>query len=138
MQKAEAVVTTSFPLIDVNTCNEFDTGTNFAFCDNDRTIVLPLPADIDQTPTDSSNTLDILIDTAMTNDCDESNGGNNLAFVTNEVTWLIGPTITQTNDPSTDTVGTNVIDITGDDDLLNNCDESGTGNAGDVVCTNID
>ena len=129
MQKADAQ---QFSFTDVlqNTCSENGAGIVVPAmpppnnCENIITDSLPIPV---PNPPDSSNIIDVDVTRDLINDCDEFDSGNFIApNCVNDNSWIIGP-IAQTNDPSTNPVGSNIFNVLGDDDLLNNCDESGSG-----------
>ena len=125
MQKADAVQSFTFDWTPIATCNESDAGVNNAVCQNDFDAVLPIAS---QTPaTGSSNVANAFATIDQLTDCDESGSGDNNVFCNNDDDWLIGPVI-QTNDPSVNPVGSNVIGAVVDNDEINNCDESGSGN----------
>ena len=133
IQKADAVQSFDFDWTTIITCNEVNSGANNAVCQNDFDAVLPIAS---QTPaTGSSNIANAFATIDQLTDCDESGSGDNNVFCNNDDDWLIGPVI-QTNNPSVNPVGSNVIGAVVDNDEINNCDESGSGN-NDANCENL-
>ncbi len=103
-----------------------------SFCETN--VDQPTPI-VNQNPGGSSNIYTEILNTDAINDCDEFDDGDNNVDCINNVNVLIGPT-NQNNDPnSPPIVGSNVIDIVTVDDMLNACNETGTGD-NSAECTN--
>ena len=83
----------------------------------------------------TSNLYDVIVNTDGLNNCDEFDAGDNNVDCINDIDHIVGP-VTQTNDPDDNPVLTNEIDIVTDDNMLNDCTETGNGN-NNAGCNNI-
>ena len=132
-QQAHAVVTTDFNPTVINTCNESGAGTNTPVCTIATPVLQTIPV---QNPGDSSNIYNRVINVIAENDCDESGNGDNTPDCTITASYTLGPS-TQTNTPVNSPADQqNTVDILTDDDIENDCNESGNGN-NDPTCTAV-
>ena len=109
----------------VNDCVQFGAGVNNEDCD--ITVAAQIDPGTQDPPTGTSNLYDVIINTDGLNDCDEFDDGDNNVDCNLFANYLVGP-VSQTNTPNVNPVGTNEIDIVTDDNMLNSCDEAGSGN----------
>ena len=121
-----AYADTSFDFVDnlVDDCEQFGAGMYTPTC-------FPItPLNIDpgtQLPlSGTSNLYDVLITLDALNDCDEFDDGNNAPTCIHTANYFVGP-VEQINTPAINPVGTNVISILTNDDMLNACNEAGSG-----------
>ena len=132
MQSANAVVNHIFLDNLINVCQEFGPGADNHNCDIN--VDQPINSVV-QDPSGTSNIYTEILNTDAQNLCDEFDDGDHNGDCINNVNVLVGPVL-QTNDPnSPPIVGSNEIDIGTVDVMLNDCNESGTGN-NDVECIN--
>ena len=97
-QQAHAVVNTQTNFNPVISCNESGAGVNAPNCViTPPNVVDPPPT---QTPADSSNVYNRVINQFSEDDCDESGSGDNTPDCNITTNYLIGPK-TQTNTPDT-------------------------------------
>ena len=78
-------------------------------------------------PSGTSNLYDVIINIDALNNCDEFDDGDNNVDCIGDANYIVGP-VSQTNTPNVNPVGTNEIDIVTDDNMLNDCTETGNGN----------
>ena len=116
----------------VNDCEQFGAGVNNEDCD--IAVVAQIDPGTQDPPTGTSNLYDVIINTDGLNDCDEFDDGDNDVDCNLFANYLVGP-VSQTNTPNVNPVGTNVIAIVTDDNMLNSCDEAGSGN-NEAFCEN--
>ena len=86
-------------------------------------------------PSGTSNLYDVIVNTDGLNDCDEFDDGDNNVDCNLFANHIFGP-VTQTNDPNVNPVGTNEIDVVTNDNMLNECTESGNGD-NNAACNNV-
>ena len=132
IQSAYADQSTTFNDNYVDACQESGAGVNNANCDaivNDGISVAT------QTDDNALNLYDVIVNADGLNDCDEFDAGNNNVDCINDIDHIVGP-VTQTNNPPDNPSLANEIDIVTDDNMLNDCNESGSGN-NNAACTNI-
>ena len=125
MQSADAIVNVVTNDSPVQQCLEFGAGSNNNFCSAIIFHAFDLAGSV-QDPPGASNQVDITFNSDIFNGCEESDAGNNVANCDSFIDDLFGP-VSQTNDPSVTPVSSNDITIVTDDNLINNCDETGTG-----------
>ena len=131
MQSANAVVNI-IPLDSIfNVCQEFGPGVDNHDCTTFVDQNVPV---VNQDPGGVSNIFTEILNTDASNFCDEFDDGDHNADCINNVNVFVGPT-DQTNDPDSPPVGTNEVDIGTVDVMLNDCNETGTGN-NFADCTN--
>ncbi|HTH22794.1 MAG TPA: hypothetical protein VL854_11300, partial [Nitrososphaeraceae archaeon] len=117
----------------VTDCQQSGTGANNPNCDFIGTDGISIATQ--DPPAGASNLYDVIVNIDGLNNCDEFDAGDNNADCIGDPDHIVGP-VTQTNNPNVNPVGTNEIDIVTDDNMLNDCTESGNGN-NNAVCHNI-
>ena len=131
----------------LNDCTEAGNGDNNAFCDNagsDSIDSITQSNFVDASNTIGagfveSNTVNTLQGFDLTNTCDESGDGENVASCSNNVENFIGP-VDQSNDITGDTpntIHTNNVEVSQFSTAQNDCDESGDGAGNNVAACHV-
>ena len=130
----QAYADTSFTFNDnfVNDCEQFGAGVNNEDCD--ISVTAQIDPGTQDPPTGTSNLYDVIINTDGLNDCDEFDDGDNNVDCNLSANYLVGP-VSQTNTPNVNPVGTNVISIVTNDNMINDCTETGNGD-NNAFCEN--
>ena len=133
IQSAYADQSTTFNDNFVNDCQQSGAGVNNQNCA--LFCIDAISTATQDPPSGTSNLYDVIINIDALNNCDEFDAGDNNVDCIGDPDHIVGP-VTQTNDPNVNPVGTNEIDIVTDDNMLNDCTESGNGD-NNAACNNI-